>query len=83
MTSSRIVVKTSGSSTTIGPADPHTELVESLGQYALMCPSESESLRRLAWFLGDRGHAEAAEAIMEHAKVREPGNHMYGVYFPT
>jgi hypothetical protein len=74
-------------STTIGPRDPHRDLVEALGTYASLRSQNAtskEELRALAWFLGDKGEADAVKAIMKHAAVAEPiyyGTPMWG-YFP-
>lgn len=51
------------------PRDRHAELIAALEEYALIAPLQSEALRRLAWFLGDKGEQEAAIAIMKHASV--------------
>jgi hypothetical protein len=69
-------------STTIGPVDPHLRLVEALADYAAMGAASKEDMRKLAWFLGDRGCKEAAIAIMEHAKVVEYG-YFYGFRVPV
>lgn len=62
------------------PRDRHAELVASLKMFADMTRhNDRKFLQRLAWFLGDRGEQEAAEAIMQHA--REPvaySAYMYG-----
>lgn len=74
-------------STTIGPRDPHRDLVETLAEYANIIDDKAEA-RKLAWFLGDRGETEAAKAIMKYAAVQEPwwssaiGVPMWG-YLPT
>lgn len=58
-------------STTIGPAEAHRDLVAALEEYASHVNVSKEECRKLAWFLGDKGEKEAAEAIMRHAKVVE------------
>lgn len=71
-------------SVTLGPADKHRDLVAALEEFASHANVSKEECRRLAWFLGDVGEREAAEAIMKHAKVIEP---MWGYtpwgYIPT
>lgn len=75
-------------STTIGPIDTTQRLVDALDTYASMRSHDAtakEELRRLAWFLGDRGEAAACAAIMKHAAVVDPawyGTPMWG-YFPA
>lgn len=66
-----------GHTTTIGPVDKHRQLVEALEEFSKIVVSheppttQREALRKLAWFLGDKGEQAAAEAIMKHAKVVE------------
>lgn len=71
-------------STTIGPRDPYRDLIDNLAMFADLT-TDKEAVRKLAWFLGDRGEQEAAQAIMKHAAVREPtwyGTPMWG-YIPV
>lgn len=51
----------------------HEVLVAALESYAMLSqhPEQKEACRRLAWFLGDAGQQEAANAIMKHAKIAE------------
>lgn len=58
-------------SVTVGPVDTTERLIESLAEYAALRTGAgaAEECRRLAWFLGDKGEADAARAIMEHASV--------------
>lgn len=73
-------------SVTIGPDDKHRDLVAALEEYASLrkdVAGGAEECRRLAWFLGDVGEREAAEAIMRHAKVVEHWTYTPWGYIPT